>query len=375
MSTASRRKSYAGPPMLRSGKLAALAGAAFLAMSGAVLAAEGDTIVMGTGADIKTMCGDKPTVVGLSDGFGGDTWRKEVLAELKDEASKCPNITKVLYTDGSGDPAKTNSDINSLVAQGVNVLIVFPDFGAAEIPAMRAALQAGVIVVPYNGNPGGKNGQDYSYNVYQDFEKAAGKWAAWLNENLKEGTVLYFSGPAGNGFSANFNNGIKAALTKYPKIKLLEDQWIATGWNPADAQKATAGVIAKYGKIDAFMSDFGPVTIAVIRSFEQAGLPVPYVASLASNNELNCMYLKAKGEGKAWPYMTLEGTTTQVRNALRRGLAEYQGTKNPDPLGMEAFIYADSFKAHDPKCNSAAPPDADLSGLLTEEQQKKVFAQ
>lgn len=353
--------------------------AAILALTTALpLAAQAEDaapILMGTGADITTMCGDKPTIVGLVDGFGGDTWRKLALAELKDEASKCANITDVIYADGAGDPSKTNSDINSLVAQGVNVMIVFPDFGPAMIPAMRQAVQAGVVVIPYNVNMDGVEGTDYSYNVRQDFSKAAGNWGKWLGANLKSGNVLYFSGPAGNGFSANFMDGIKTALADYPEIKLLQDTHVATNWNPADAQKATAGAIAQYGKIDAIMSDFGPQTVAVVRAFEQAGLPVPYIASLASNNELNCMYEEAKAAGKPWNYMTLEGTTTQVRNALRRGLAEYQGTENPDPLSMEAVVWADSFAGKEPKCDKSAPLDADLSGLLSEEATKAVFAQ
>src|SRR3990170_3556785 len=78
--------------------------------------------------DITTMCGTKPMKVGVFDGFGGNSWRKITLAEIEDEASKCPNITEVIYTDGQGDQQKTISNINGLVAQGVNVLIGFSFF-------------------------------------------------------------------------------------------------------------------------------------------------------------------------------------------------------------------------------------------------------
>ena len=352
-----------------------LGGVSIAAMMMASTAMAQDSIPMGTGADMAGICGDKPTIVALVDGFGGDTWRKIALAELKDELEPCTNVTEVLYADGAGDPAKTNSDINSLTAQGVNVMVIFPDFGPAMIPAIRSATQAGVVTVPYNVNLGGTAGVDYTANVTQDFAAASEKWAKWMNDNVGEGNILYFSGPAGNGFSQNFMDGIKAAIEPYPGLNLLQDTHVATNWNPADAQKATAGVIAQYGKIDAIMSDFGPVTIAVIRAFEQAGLEVPAVVSLASNNELNCMYMEAKEAGKAWPYITLEGTTTQVRNAVRRGMAEYQGTENSDPLGMVASIFADSGAGIDPKCDPNAPLDADLSGLLSDEQMQEVFNQ
>jgi ribose transport system substrate-binding protein len=349
---------------------------ASLTMAAAIsVAAAAEAPKPDAGPDIKTMCGTKPAVVALADGFGGNTWRKTALAELKDEASKCPNISKVLYTDATGDPAKANSDLNSLVAQGVNVLVVYPDFGDATLPAIRAAHEAGVVVIPYDSQVSGKAGVDFDANVYQDLNANAKKWVNWLNTNLKEGTLLYFSGIAGNSFSTSFMDNLKKELAPYPKLKLLDDQFIVTNWSTADAQKATAGVIAKYGKIDAFITDFGPVALGIIRGFQQAGLKVPANAGLAGNNELNCLWMDTKAKGQAWPYVTLEGTTTIGRAALRHGMAIYEGTKDPEPVTLNTYIFADSFAGIDPKCDKQAPLDADLSGLLTPEQLKLVFKQ
>ena len=88
--------------------------------------------------DITPMCGTKPMIVGVSDGYGGNTWRKTGLAEVKDELSRCKNVTRVIYSNANGDPQKANSDINSMVAQGINVLILLPDFGAVQLPAIEA---------------------------------------------------------------------------------------------------------------------------------------------------------------------------------------------------------------------------------------------
>ncbi len=348
---------------------------AFVAAIAAAPALAQETVVMGKGEDISTMCGDKPTIVGLADGFGGNTWRKEVVAELKAEAAKCKNITQIIYTDGTGDPAKANSDINSLVAQGVNVLIIFPDFGEASLPALRAAVEAGVVVVPYNATLKGEAGVDFSFNVFQDHDANARQWATWLQKNVSKGTLLYFSGPAGNSHSVAVNASIKKALAPYPDIKILEEDYIATNWNPAETQKATAGVIAKYGRVDIVVTDLATVTMGILRTFEQANLPLPAVVNLASNNELNCYWLDLKKEGKAFPYISLDGTTLTVRHALRRGMAAYQGTENKEPLAMEAFVYADSFGGINPACNKDLPLDADLSGMLTSDELKAVFAQ
>jgi ribose transport system substrate-binding protein len=352
-----------------------IAAAALLGVPSTVMAASDSVVMAKDSIDVSTICGTKPTVVGLSDGFGGNTWRKEALAELKDEASKCPNVTKVLYTNGQGDPQKTAADINGLVAQGVNVLLLFPDFGPAEIPAMRQAVQAGVVVIPYNGNPGGSAPQDYTANVYQDLDRIGTQWADFLGTHLKEGTLLYLSGPPGNAFPTNLMEAFKKQLVRYPGLKLLDQNYIPANWNPADAQKAMAGAITKYGQIDAVVTDFAPVALGVIRTFQQANLKIPYMVGLSSNNELNCLYADQKAKGAAWPYMTLDGTVASVRNAFRRGMADYQGTTNPEPLGMQPYVFADSFAGIEPKCDHSAPLDADLSGLLTPDQLQAVFKQ
>src|SRR3954471_9468254 len=54
--------------------------------------------------DIKEFCGTKKIRVALSDGYGENSWRKITRAEFEDEASKCPNITEVRYTNGQANP-------------------------------------------------------------------------------------------------------------------------------------------------------------------------------------------------------------------------------------------------------------------------------
>src|ERR1700694_5174046 len=117
-----------------------------------------DSVSVTSQGDITSMCGTKPMIVGVSDGYGGNTWRKTALAELKDELSRCNNVKRLIYSNANGDQQKANSDVNSMIAQGVNVLIVLPDFGAVQVPAMRSAMKAGASVVAYSavvqGTPG-----------------------------------------------------------------------------------------------------------------------------------------------------------------------------------------------------------------------------
>ncbi|WP_244869844.1 substrate-binding domain-containing protein [Paraburkholderia aspalathi] len=334
--------------------------------------AAGDSITNHQG-DITPMCGTKPMIVGVSDGYGGNTWRKTGLAEVKDELSRCKNVTRLIYSNANGDPQKANSDINSMVAQGINVLILLPDFGAVQLPAMRAAMKAGVAVVPYSAQMAGTPGRDYVVNVVGDTQQIGVLWADWLGTTLKKGNVVFMGGSPGATTSQNFMDGLRGGLKKYPNLKLLNEQYIVTNWNPVDAQKATVGLIAQYPKIDAIVTDGGETALAAVKAFEQAHLPVPAIATIASDNQVNCHYMSAKQSGKPYPYYTLDGTTTYVRFAVRQGVAAYQGTVNKESPSILPFAYADSAKGLDPKCDPTAPPDADLTSALPPQKLKAVF--
>jgi ribose transport system substrate-binding protein len=326
-------------------------------------------------ADIAPMCGTKPMIVGVSDGYGGNTWRKTALAELKDELSRCNNVKRLIYSNANGDQQKANSDVNSMIAQGVNVLIVLPDFGAVQVPAMRSAMKAGASVVAYSAVVPGTAGRDFVANVVQDSKRIGELWADWLGANVKKGNVVFMGGTAGAAVSQDFLNGLKGGLHRYPELKLLSDTFVVTNWNPADAQKAVAGLIAKYPQIDAIVTDYGVTALASLKVYEQARLPVPAIVTIASNNEINCRYISDKKSGTAFRYYTLDGTTSYVRYAVRRAVAAYQGTPNTEPLLIVPTPYADSIKGLDPKCDASAPPDADLSSALPQEKLKAVFQQ
>jgi ribose transport system substrate-binding protein len=324
--------------------------------------------------DIGTMCGTKPIIFGLSDGYGASTWRKIVLEELKDELSHCTNVQRFIYSNANGDPQKANSDINSMIAQGVNVLIVDPDFGPSQIPSMRAAMKAGVTVVAYPASLPGKVGRDYSANITYNTEEIGKTWADWLGGTIKKGTVIFLGGTAGVTSSQSFFSGFKDGLKSHPDLELLSDQYVVTNWNPVDAKKAAVGLIAKYGKIDGIATDYGVTALAVVEAFQEANLPVPAVATIASTNEVNCHYLADKKAGRAYPYFTLDGTTSiAIRVAARRAVSDFEGTSNDEQQNAMPMVYADSEKGLDPKCDPSAPLDADLSSSLPPEKLKAAF--
>ncbi|MDH6277812.1 ribose transport system substrate-binding protein [Aurantimicrobium minutum] len=328
---------------------------------------EAGSAVYNTG-NIKDFCPDTPTKVGYAKG-SNNTWTKTVLAELTKAAEQCSNITEVIFTDAKGDQQKAISDVDSLVAQGVQVLIVQPEFGAAQLPSIQAATDAGVKVVSFISDPGGTPGTDYVTFVNHDVKYIGEQQAAFFNKALNgKGKIVFLGGTPGAASSVTFFDAFKEALKAYPGLSLVEDNFVVTNWDPGEKKKVMTALLAKYGRIDGVVSDYTTTDTGVIDAYTEAGVALPALAGQASANVNGCQWEKSN-----FAFFTLDGTTTTVEIALRKALAAYVGKDNPEPSRPQLPIFIDTTSGKNPKCSTVLPPDADLSSSLTEAELKKML--
>jgi ribose transport system substrate-binding protein len=326
--------------------------------------------------DIKSFCGTKPLTVAFADGFGGNSWRKITRKIFELEAAKCPNIKKVIYTDAQGDTQKAISDINSLVAQRVDVIVSFVDGGQALLPTIKKATAAGVKVVPFVGSPGGVPGKDYVDFVSEDISTYGSALAEWTIKAMHaKGNLVMLGGIAGNSYSKGVYDGAVAAAKKYPGIKLLNtDGPVATDWEPGKTQQVVAGLITKYGSINGIVSDYGGGSVGGVRAFIAANKPLP-VWSANDSNEFACLWDQYKGAQPTYQIATESSRNWIVAVALHKGLAAANGITDNEPSTYDLQIIEDSTNASEqPKCEKTLPPDAILSSGLTIDQLKTLFS-
>ncbi|SOE98767.1 substrate-binding protein domain-containing protein [Burkholderia sp. OK233] len=321
-------------------------------------------------SDIRTLCGTKPLRVALADGFGGNSWRKIVHAEFVEEAKKCPNITEVRYTDAQGDVQKHIADIQSLAAQHFDVIVLYPDGGEALLHAMRRATAAGIAVVPFAVGEtfAGTPGRDYLSFVTEDLADRGRLKARWIAQQLHgKGNVVVLGGTPGNPSDAAEAAGWKQEWSKnWPQITVLEGP-VVTNWDPAQVQKVTSGLIAKYPQIDAVFFQFGAGTLAVARAFEAAGRQLPLQVTDDANG-VACLW---KQRHEDFRFATTSARTWLVRLALRKGVAAAEGIADPEPSIVKLPLFEDSTSTNaalQPRCVANLPPDAELSSTLTPAQ-------
>ncbi|MEV7136282.1 substrate-binding domain-containing protein [Arthrobacter sp. NPDC093128] len=322
---------------------------------------------------ITDFCGDKPIQVALADGFGGNSLRKIMRRQFELEAAKCANITKTFYTDANADPQKYASDINGLVAQGVNAIITLNDFGPAALPALRKATKAGVVVVPYKSNPGGTPGSDYEVFVSEDSDAVGKEWAEWGADILHgNGQVAMLGGTPGNALSTAFLDGYKKAAPD--GLRLVQDDPITTNWTIAGMQQAVTGLLTKHADTGLLLADYGATIPAIARAYAAAGKPLVPIAVTASSNEVGCAWEGLKAQNPDFELLSIDGTGNVPKIALRKAVAAAQGLENPESPLVKLSVFIDTKNGKMPTCNPALPPDADLSADLTPEQMKEVFA-
>lgn len=347
--------------------------AAALVTAGTVVPASAAHASHGTShASRPSWCGPKKATIALADGFGDNTWRELTRYSAVTTAAQCSSITQYTYTNGQGNTQKAISDITALVAQGVTAIVDFPDAGKAMLPVLTKAYQAGTIVVPYRVFPGGKAGTNYNAYLSTNFVSAGVLWGKSVAQALHgKGNVAFLGGPPANSQSLEEYQGLQSVFKHYPGIKFVgQTPYNVTNWDPATTDQVVASLLAKYPKIDAFISDFGTALGGAFPQFKKAGRQIPVIATEDANS-LGCDYYSLKKSNPNFKLFTVSSQTWMVEYAMRYAVALATKGKVPSSTVVPQQNYENSVtgKPHMPVCEKSLPATAiDSSGLTNAQQ-------
>lgn len=210
-------------------------------------------------------------VIGLSNSYYGNTWRKQMVdsfIKVAEEAKAKGYIKDYVIQNGDGSVNAQIAQINSFILQGVDAIAINAASPTALNSVIDTAVAAGIPVIAFDSTVENEN----SYNMDFDFSKyyEMGDYIA-KNAGYK-GNVVMVRGVSGSVPDQIMYESYMKVINEHPELKI-----VATVLGEADstvAQEEFTKILPSLDKVDLIFNQGGD-TYGIIKAFEQAGLEVP----------------------------------------------------------------------------------------------------
>src|SRR5688572_6214046 len=164
--------------------------------------------------------------VGFAQTESNNPWRIAETKSMQDIAESCG--WQLVYTDAAGSAAKQVADVDSMIAQGVDVIFLPPREEQPLLPAVMRAKQAGipVFLIDRSVDPNvAKAGEDYVTFIGSDFVDQGRRAAEWLVEATGgKGTIIELEGTTGSSPANDRKKGFDEVIAKHPDMKIVASQ-------------------------------------------------------------------------------------------------------------------------------------------------------
>ena len=167
--------------------------------------------------------GDKEIVIGFSQMENNNPWRIAETKSVRDEAQK--RGYRMVYTDAQSDTSKQVSDVEDMVAQGVDYIVLAPREYEGLVPALDAAKAAGIPVILIDRLARGTVGVDYLTFLGSNFVQQGERAAEWLVEATDgEAVIVELTGTAGSSVAIDRKKGFEDYIKNYPGMEIIASQ-------------------------------------------------------------------------------------------------------------------------------------------------------
>jgi ribose transport system substrate-binding protein len=209
--------------------------------------------------------------VGFSQVESNNPWRIAQTESMKAEAAKLGH--QLVYTDAAGSAAKQVADVNSMIAQGVDLIFLAPREEKPLVPAVMAAKRAGIPVILLDRSVDqslAKAGRDYVTFIGSDFieegKRAAEALAKAVNGNAK---IIQLEGTTGSSPANDRRKGFEDYIKAHPGMKIMASQ---SGDFARDKGRQVAETLLQaHPDVNAIYAHNDEMAIGAIAALEAAG--------------------------------------------------------------------------------------------------------
>ena len=302
----------------------------------------------GTGGKLK---------VAYIEQFGENVYRQMSKMEFILQALTYPQVGQIIYSSAHSDFTKAFADWKAAIAQGVDVIVTYPDFGDAMIPVMKQATDAGIPVVTYAWGYVSDPGTNYTAVVGEDTCVTGKTWAYIMNNQVKSGNIAFLGGFPGNPLSTGWQTCERPALN--PNVKVVATE--PTNWDPSKVQQVVAGILAKYPDIKGWSYEYGlGMGQGGYAAYKAAGKPFQGVMTFRTDDVgMGCLFDKLKDPKLKMFYTS--SFNSHIRVALTAGMMKLKGAKIPPKIVFP--IEVQNQRVRD-SCVKGYPMEASATSLI-----------
>ncbi|GIK36462.1 MAG: sugar ABC transporter substrate-binding protein [Chloroflexota bacterium] len=209
--------------------------------------------------------------VGFSQVESNNPWRLAQTASMQEEAAK--RGYELVYTDAAGSEAKQIADVDSMIAQKVDLIFLAPRSEKPLAQAVLKAKAAGIPVILLDRNVDqtiAKPGQDYICFIGSDFIEEGKRAAEWLvNATGGKATIIELQGTVGSSPAIDRKKGFDDFIKDKPDMKVVASE---TGDFARDkGRQVMETLLQAHPDVTAVYAHNDEMAIGAIAALEAAG--------------------------------------------------------------------------------------------------------
>ncbi|RGD95048.1 ABC transporter substrate-binding protein [Clostridiaceae bacterium AM27-36LB] len=272
-------------------------------------------------------------VIGLSNSFYGNTWRKQMVesfTEAAEEAKKAGYIADFEIQNGDGTVNTQIAQINSFILEGVDAICINAASSTALNDVIQQAMKQGIKIIAFDSIID----LDGAYTMDYDWVSMGEKKTQFVMDKIGgKGNVLIVRGPSGAAPDEGIYEGITNVLNKYPDVKIA-----AEVLGEADAtvtQEGILNIISSLPEIDAVITHCGADSMGVVNAFKSMGKDVPL--TIGDNTAEFIKWWDAQSKD-GYETLSVNSTPSCGAGALWTAVAVLNGKSVPQNMYLP-FIY------------------------------------
>ena len=296
---------------------------------------------------------------------GINPWRQTSRAETTAAAIQSPEVGKVVYSLGADVP-KLLANINSMIAQKVDILIINTVYGAAVLPAVQAAKRANVAIIQVGSPMPDEVVSQLSGQASEDLCTPQELTADALIEQVPKGTYGLYTGIPGNNSAATWQPCLTKKLDAAGWTKVIEGftEWTEQGGAQQGNALYASGKNPDFVAYDYTVEDFAA-------PYLKAGKTPPILGSDAENYSLLTQAQKAQKDGIKMQAHISVGRAWFPRVGVDYGIMLKAGEKIEPFMMPTGVATLDELLANQ---ESGMPANAPIPTYFTPEQEEWILS-